>query len=140
MWNGINQSPTSPFLFLFTPINGEEGAWALVPLSYASDSAWCSQDLSTGDQSEETKWRGGGGEVCGRPGHWRSQGFQQGEAKRASEATERGGGEFFSSAYENIIMPLGIGYVKWHKPIPYFPFLIFVYSNQRGGGAWALVP
>ena len=43
---------TNPLLppFFYTPINGR-GAWPLVPLSYASDSAWCSQDLSTGGQS-----------------------------------------------------------------------------------------
>ena len=36
----------------------------------------------------------------------------------------------------------GIGYVKWHIPIPYFPLFFFNSRSQRGGGGgtWALVP
>ena len=37
-WSGIiNQPSTPPFKVAFTPINGEEGAWVLVPLSCASN-------------------------------------------------------------------------------------------------------
>ena len=35
----------------------------------------------------------------------------------------------------------GVDYVKWHIPIPYFPFLIplFCFTPISGGGAWTLV-
>ena len=37
-WSGIIYQPsTPPFKIAFTPINGEEGAWVLVPLSCASN-------------------------------------------------------------------------------------------------------
>ena len=37
-WSGIIYQPsTPPFKVAFTPINGEEGAWVLVPLSCASN-------------------------------------------------------------------------------------------------------
>ena len=41
-------------------------------------------------------------------------------------------------------MPLlGVGYVKWHRPMPYstlFKFLLFQSMGGGGGGTWALLP
>ena len=34
----------------------------------------------------------------------------------------------------------GLGYVKWHIPILYSPFLNLFYSNQRGGGGMGFMP
>ena len=46
------------FLFSFTPING--GAWALVPLSYASESV-AARICERGAKARERSDRGGGG-------------------------------------------------------------------------------
>ena len=61
--------PYFPLLNSFTPNQGGGGAWALVPLSYASSAAGICQPIGSKRGSEATEWGESGG--CVSPSHGR---------------------------------------------------------------------
>ena len=86
-------------------------------------------------------------------------GFVNGESKRGSEATKRGKGvggvfppptvgRFFVNSCKKIAFSCtlnaiirGVGYVKWHIPIPLLPLLKFLLLQLTGRrAAWTIVP
>ena len=58
MWHILYQSPPLPFFFFFfTPINGEEGALAIVPFSYMPVTDGATRNCQQG-ATEARVWEG----------------------------------------------------------------------------------